>query len=204
MLTIDVAKVRSAQEARKQAPQPKYIITIAGSAVPSKSTDLDPVANKEPQALKPASSLGSSKQKETLSAKAWREFNEMKVERSQRSNEIWNLVEAGATKADLKEHYAKIKSYQPALQELFRIARHVDQYGVLPEQKKEAVPLSDLFSLKDQKRKLIDQRCKLQQKIKAGKAKNPKRISEWQLQLDEADLEYKSVCHQIAKLEGKA
>lgn len=143
-----------------------------------------------------------SEAKKFLSEQCWEEYNTVRIEQAQMSNRIALMVANGASKQELADLHAEIESYRPELQRLFHVARHVDQYGVLPELKVEKQMPSDIFSLKDQKRKLVDVRCKLAKKIKQGSLKEHK-VIEWQLELEKANAEYNQVDEQLKKLEGK-
>lgn len=145
---------------------------------------------------------GRAEAKQTLKAQAWHEFNKVLLERKKLSSESYDLVEDGATNATIMEHYHKIKGYQPVLANLFDVARHVEQYGSVPEEKKEDERPADIYSLKDQLRKLIDQRCKLNSKIKRGH-KSQAKVIEWQLELDIANAQYQEVDGKLKTLQGK-
>lgn len=146
--------------------------------------------------------ISNSELKKTLSDQCWAEYNTVRIEQAKVSNRIAPLVANGASKQELADLHAEIESYRPEMQRLFQVARHVDQYGVLPELKVEQQIPSDVFSLKDQKRKLVDMRCKLAKKIKQGSLKEHKLI-EWQLELEQANAEFTMVDDQLKKLEGK-
>ena len=150
----------------------------------------------------PTPTIPRSIAKQTLSDQCWAEYNTVRIERAKVSNKIAPLVASGASKEALSELHAEIESYRPELQRLFEVARHVDQYGVLPELKVVQQVPSDIFSLKDQKRKLVDARCKLTKKLKQGSLKDHK-VIEWQLELDKANAEFNMVSDQLKKLEGK-
>jgi hypothetical protein len=180
---------------KKASPAPEYKIT--GGLKPEQI-----VVNFDDIESSPETKVVS---KSSIVSKSWEEFNQAKLERAKLSNEISKLIDQGATRSELAQHYEKIVACEPELQELFDKARHVEQYGALPELKtdEQEKPV-DIYSLKDERRKLIDKRCKLQKKIKIGEAKNPKKVIEWQLELDQANAHYNHIDEQIKKLEGKA
>lgn len=140
-----------------------------------------------------------------LVTKCWHEFNQVKLERNKLSSEIWRIVEAGATKQTLKEHYEKIEAYRAQLQELFDRARHAERFGDLPQEKKnDAGQAVDISSLKYEKKKLTEKRSKLQKKIKLAEATGSDKILEWQLELEQADAMYRDLDERIRKMEGRA
>jgi hypothetical protein len=131
----------------------------------------------------------------------WSEFNASVLERKKLSNQIWQMVERGATKGELKAHYAKIDAMIDEGAALYDRIQHVTQYGKLPDP---VQPNVDMLLLKDRRKKLVDLRCKLSKKLEAKQAKNPNRFLEWQLELDKANAEYLLIDEKIKKLEGKA
>lgn len=142
--------------------------------------------------------------KSQLVSSAWQEFNDVKLERNKLSSQTWKMVADGATTAELKEHYIKIESYRMRLTQLFDEARYVEEHGDLPAKEKEDTGQSaDLKSLKYEKKTVSEKRSKLRKKIELGQARNSTKVSEWQLELEQADAEYKILEEKIAKLEGR-
>lgn len=193
MLTLNLQEVQQKLQEIKQKPKPAISISIVPSDFKKPATD----RLQEPRS--------KSERKELLVNECWKNFNDIRIERAKLSNTINDLVESSAGTSELIDLYEKIESFRPALEKAFKIARHVEQYGELPAIADDPiappVSTSDIFILKDKKRKLVDKRCKLQAKIKKGK--DPEQISMWQTDLDFAVLEYNEVDEQIKKLEGK-
>jgi hypothetical protein len=140
--------------------------------------------------------------KSDLATQAWSEYHSVKLERKKLSSQIFRMVEDRSTKAQLKHHYAAITDLQQREGTLYERARFVEQNGKLPETTGHED--HNILQLKDKRRKLVDQRCKLQKKIDLGKAKNPNRFSTWQQDLDRANAEYTFIDEQIQKLTGRA
>lgn len=200
MITINIARVHELVEEQKLKPAPKINISIVeNTKVKLIAADKKWVDRKEID----YESIAQSETRSELRGELWKEYDEVMLERNKLSSQIYDMVEDGATQEQLKQHYDNIESYRPALQELFDRARHVDRYGKLPEPKAQENPSLDLLTLKDQKKKLIDRRCKLQAKIKKGEAKNPDRVIAWQLELEQANAEYNHVDDQLKKLGSK-
>lgn len=142
---------------------------------------------------------------DTLEHQLWIEFNALKVERNKLSTEISRLVENEASKERLAEQYAKIESYRPDLIALYDKIQYVKQHGCLPAVQETTTDLPDAYRLKDEKKKLVDKRCKLKRKLKeSAKASKPEKILEWEQELAQADLQYIEVENQLKQLEGKA
>lgn len=193
MVTINLKRAREIVEAYKNRPQPKISFVLSKSTVQSPQSTIDsrPLTPTPPR----------SEVKSTLQAQCWAEFNELKIEQGKVSNTIGDVVASGATKAQLRELYAKIEGYRPDLIRLFERARYVDQYGVLPEEKKAAQLPADIYGLKDTKRKLVDLRHKLGKKIATAKREDQR--LDWEQKLAMANTEYAVVDDQIKKMEGK-
>lgn len=140
-----------------------------------------------------------------LEKQLWIEFNALKVERNKLSTEISRLVENEASKERLAEQYAKIESYRPDLIALYDKIQYVKQHGCLPAIQETTTEPPDAYRLKDEKKKLVDKRCKLKRKLKeSAKASKPEKILEWEQELAQADLQYMEVENQLKQLEGKA
>lgn len=137
--------------------------------------------------------------KSELSNQAWSEYHKLKLERKKLSSQIFTMVKDGATRAHLKEHYNKIVSLLSNEKVLFDRARHIEQHGAPPEASTDS---RDLLLLKEEKRKLSDERCKLQKKIIIGEAKNPNRFLQWQVRLDQANAEYAIIEEKIREISG--
>lgn len=140
--------------------------------------------------------------KSDLTTKAWADYHTTKLERKKLSSETFRMVERNATTEELKAHYKKIMELQESERTLYDRAKVIEQTGSLPEEK--AVSLE---GLKDQRRKLVDLRCKLSKKISnATAAKNgkPHKMAEWQLELDMANAEYEVVNTKILSFSPNA
>ena len=133
----------------------------------------------------------------------WNEFNELKIQRGKLSSQIWLLVANCASTEVLKVQYEKIEGMSTELTSLFEQARFAEKHGRAPVSAKPDRNITEIFALKDERRKLIDLRSKLHKKITVGKAKNPNKVIEWQLELEQADAAYILVDEKIKKAEGK-
>jgi hypothetical protein len=195
-ISFTTKKVREEQERKKLEPKHKIVITRPHKKSKKKSSDghrMDYGVVDEAVRI-PRSELVS---------KCWQEFNDVKLERNKLSSQTWKLVQDGATQEQLKTHYEKIESYRKQLTEIFDKARHAEQYGELPHVNKEDNgQRSDLASLKYEKKKLTEKRSKLRKKIELGKATNAPKLSEWELELDQADAEYNILDDKIKEMEG--
>lgn len=138
----------------------------------------------------------------------WNDFNKELLERKKLSNQILPLLNRDGSQEELRELHTKIKSYQPVLEQLFKRARHVEQYGALPVERADASEVeaksASLDSMKLKRKALIDERCKTKKKLEAPGIAKESKILEWQLKLDQANAEYALIDEQIKKLEGKA
>lgn len=198
MITVNLSNIDKLVEQAKKKAQPKLVIKVVKQSTEEPAPSKPPVPKKQPAAEPEQKTAFDKFQRSALSQQCWSDFNDLRIEQAKEANKIHDLVASRASKDVIKALYEKVESYRPELIELYRRAKHVDQYGKLPEaQKPEG---DDIYSLKDQKRKLIDKRCKLQVKIKKGEATNAKKLTEWQLELEMANTEYKAVEN---KLKGK-
>jgi hypothetical protein len=145
-------------------------------------------------------------------AELWREYDQVKTERNKLSSQIWKMVQNGADTEELRDHYTKIESFRPTLVDLWMKIEGLKKTGKLPEPKKELAPdSSNILELKDQKRKVVDKRSKLQRKIKEAMGNavdapngapikpNSTMLQKWQLELDQANAEYVALSEQIRK-----
>jgi hypothetical protein len=133
------------------------------------------------------------------------EYADVRMERNKLSSKICTMVEDGADEGELRNIYHKIESYRIPLQEYYDKIAYVKQHGHLPEVKQEPQHEFTLFELKDQKRKLIDKRCKLQAKLKpSAKSVKPSQLANWQLELEQCNAMYEDVDMRIKKMEGRA
>lgn len=194
MLTINLNKVRKVIQDSEQKPKPKMKISFGDSGTPD--------IPQQPKSVS-ESRRKVSEAKSPLSEQCWNQYNELRIEQAKVANEIHELVANGADRKAIKDLYDRVESYRPDLISAFERARYVDQHGKLPVVTNSVTPAADLYTLKDQKRKLIDKRCKLQRKIEKGKATNAPKLPEWEMELEHADMEYKSIDEQIKQLGGK-
>lgn len=201
MMNINVDEVLRKAEADSRVNEEPMIIITVGSQAPEDSvarkenrtkSKLNSVQEHEVKAVIEQARAGA---KSDLVTQAWSEYHNKKLERKKLSSETFRMVDAGATKSELKEHYHKITELQISEKYLFDRARFIEQNGHAPETKNTSD--QSLADLKDQRRKLVDQRCKLQAKLKAGRPKNPNRVDEWTRELDEANARYEIVNGQI-------
>jgi hypothetical protein len=197
MIKINVKEVL---ESRDQKAKPRPVIKI-GTSVKKVETPVQRNGTDVPGAEAVTARVMQSN---ALVSQCWGAFSAAKIERNKLSSQIHTMVAAGATKSELKDHYEKIESHRPKLVELFDLSRFVERHGHLPEIKKVDEKPVDITSLKYERSRLIDKRCKLQKKIQVGEAKNPARIAEWQLELDQTNAAYNLVDEKIKELEGRA
>lgn len=204
MITINRTEAKQIIAASQTAKKPKLIISISKS-------DYKPtvVEKNEPVITDPnmewVERVPTRSNQKKLSDECWAEYNELRIEQAKVANEIHDLVERDASKKEIADLYARVESFRPDLITLFERARHAEQYGALPPvQDKPIASAADILSLKDQKRKLVDKRCKLQAKIKKGGSLNSPKVLEWQMEFDLAEIEYNDIDERLKKLEGKA
>jgi hypothetical protein len=194
MIKFSVKEVlQKATEEAKQPIQSKIVIKL-----PSPSETTPSVERVKKEAAIHQSKSGT---RQDLLNELWSEYNEVLTDRKKLSTEFCRMVDADASKSELAAHYQRVDDLIDQGAEVYKKIQHVKQYGILPAP---SAPSIDLLQLKDQRNKLVDLRCKLSNKIKLGKAKNPNRVLSWELELDQAEAEYTLIDHKIKKLEGKA
>lgn len=134
----------------------------------------------------------------------WIEYNSMLVERNKLSSEIAHLVEAGAETSKLFDHYNRIETYRPGLQDLYDKIKYVELHGDLPSVPEKIEDPETIYSLKLQRESVTDKRSKLKAKLAKKASQNPAKYSEWALELQQSNLLYQDLTDKIKKLEGKA
>jgi len=141
---------------------------------------------------------------------AEREYADIRQERNKLSTTISFRVEEGASPQDLKDLYEKIEAFRDPIRQAYDRIKHIKQFGSVPSVVPASQPGSpvheySIFELRDQKRKLVDRRCKLAAKLKpSAKPSKPEQIAEWTLELEQANAQYADVEAKIKKLEGQA
>lgn len=140
--------------------------------------------------------------KSALMADLDQQHRDIYIERCKLSNKYMPMIDEGASQSMLASHYEKIESFTRELQQIFITRRFVEQNGRLPSQKtaNDIVDNTNLYALKDRKRKLSDKKCKLAAKLKVNTAKGVKNIEKWSIELDKAIAEYDMVCKKIEEL----
>jgi hypothetical protein len=209
MVTIDIEKAKAIIEEFKNRPKPKLVIVVS-QAVDSPQSIVDVDSKKaveSPQSIVDVARPIDHRpltidHKTDLLEQCRDEYKQLRIEQGKVSNTIAAAVAGGAGLAELKDLYAEIESYRPDLIKLYQRYKHVQQYGTLPVQQVVNEVSVDIFKLKDSRKKLVDERCKLGIKIKGGHIKEQK-VLDWQLRLDEVNAEYDMLDTQIKNLEGK-
>jgi hypothetical protein len=193
MIRINPKEVLQRAETEKAQQKPAIKITVHRLPVQTKSVE---------QAYKDATihQIQSGTKTDLLNHE-WSEYKSIALDRKKLSKSIATLVEDGASKSDLQTLYQRIDNLLKDGAEVYDRIQHVDQYGKLPDA---TTPNVDLILMKDQRKKLVDLRCKLAKKLENGQLMNHKRVPMWQLELDQANAEYLLVDEKIKKLEGKA
>jgi len=207
MITIDLEEAAKIIEAHKNLPKPEFDFQIAIAGRQQSIVDSQQFSTVDSKQSTVIQSTVDSKpltvdHKTDLLSQCRAEFNELKIEQGKVSNTIAATVAGGASLAELKDLYAQIESYRPDLIKLYQRYKHVQQYGTLPVEQVVNEVSVDIFKLKDSRKKLVDERCKLGIKIKRGHIKEQK-VQDWQLRLDEVNAEYAMLDEKIKNLEGK-
>lgn len=208
MVTIDIEKAKAIIEEFKNRPKPKLVIVVSQTVDSPQSTveSLQSIVDSEQpidhRPLTMDQPTTANEKTPDLVAQCRDEYNQLRIEQGKVSNTIAAAVAGGAGLAELKDLYAEIESYRPDLIKLHQRYKHVQQYGTLPVQQVVNEVSVDIFKLKDSRKKLVDERCKLGIKIKGGHIKEQK-VLDWQLRLDEVNAEYDMLDTQIKNLEGK-
>jgi len=196
MIKINVKQVLKEAEINRNKPKPlpKVKSVKVKSDVPIAGHQLDHIITDE-----------ALPEKNDLLHSLEREYADVRMERNKLSSRICTLVEDGADQGILRDLYHKIESYRVPLQQHYDNIAYVKQHGHLPQVKHEPEHEATLYELKDQKRKLIDKRCKLLAKLKpSAKKPKPEQLASWQLELDQCNVMYQDVEVRIKKMEGRA
>jgi hypothetical protein len=197
MIKINVKKVLKEAEIKRNTPKPLPKVNIRTKSPGHEISHA--VIDEAVHIAAPNNSTNS------LLHQLEREYADVRMERNKLSSKICTRVEDGADEGELRDIYHKIESYRAALQEYYDKIAYVKQHGHLPEVKQEPEHEFTLFELKDQKRKLIDKRCKLQAKMKpSAKSVKPSQLANWQLELEQCNAMYEDVDMRIKKMEGRA
>jgi hypothetical protein len=160
---------------------------------------LSPSAGAEPVIQKSVSNPQSD-----LVKSLWREYNAILLERNKLSTQIAHMVERGADQAELKDHYDKIESYRPQLQDLYHKIQYAEKHGELPSAQFVKEDPETLDSIKLKIRSLVDKRSKLKDKIAKKKASNPAKYVEWDLELAQVNVQYNELISKKKFLESKS
>jgi hypothetical protein len=195
-MRINVKQVLKKAEEDKLKPRPAVKVRLKTASVEIPIPDVVVEHQEIP--------VGLSSSKLMLVHELEREYSTIKKQRNMMSSQIAKKVAANATQDELKDLYNQIESYRPSLQEYYEKIAYVKIHGALPAVKENALQDDTLYSLRDQKRSLINRRSKLHVNMKKAEATNPSKLTAMQLQLDQLDAEYNDVELKIKKLEGKA
>lgn len=206
-LNVHETLKKAAIERAKPKPLPK--IFIVKKAENSKPKPLpSPVANnqidKPNLIIKADVAELNTALKATLVDSLELEYNRVMTERKKLSSQIWKLVENGASREELAEHYQKIEDFRPQLQKLYDDIEYAKRYGQLPAEPVTAQEDETIYSLKLKRKALIDKRCKLKAKIAKKASQKAAKYVEWELELEMADAEYTHIDTKIKVMEGKA
>jgi len=174
---------------RVKAPAPQPPITRAADPTPpvDKYTALDELP---------------AKVNEVLLQDLWAEFKSRKTDRAKLSNGYHQLLYEQVGSKILSGHYARIEAVSDELKEIYDKIRYVERYGELPEPPKESQEETDIYKLKEEKRSLVNRRCKVAAKLK-NTTKYPSGSSkrqELQAYLDRMNIEYEQVQDKIMSI----
>jgi hypothetical protein len=135
------------------------------------------------------------------------EMNAVRLERDKLSSKIWKMVEDGASQEELRAHYERIESFRPQMIELWKKVDHARRYNEMPKPEAPIVQEEqsrDLLFLKDQRRSLENRRDKARREIRKLTPlvvppgwKEPEKLTNLRLKLDQLDAEYKMVKEQL-------
>lgn len=199
MLKLNTQKVLKQAEEERNRPKPLPKIKAIQPRIPQ------PGSKPVTQAID--SMLDPSSIHVTDLSMAEREYSDLRQERNKLSTTISFKVEQGASTEDLKSLYEQIESFRDLIRSAYDKISRIKNGPANPTTV-DVAPVGEaqsLFELKDQKRKLVDKRCKLQAKLKgSAKPSRPDQIAAWTLELEQANAQYNDLEQRIRKLEGKA
>lgn len=210
-MLIDVDQVLKEAQKGKQDPEDPEVIQAgqveyieAGRIRAPSIPDPDPPAIRGPGQPEER----SRPIKGDLLADLAMEMKNLRIARARLSNKYPEMVRSGASAADLISNYREIESYTEQMKEVYSRRRHVERFGRLPDpepRQVDPVESNDLIRLKKYRRSLNDKKCKLKRKLQpnAKTPKNPSRITEWALELDQVEAEQKRVNEKINQIKDK-
>jgi len=210
-MLIDVDQIlKEAREGEKNPEDPEVIqesqveYIEAGQIRAPSIPDPDPPAIQDPG----RQDERSRPIKGDLLADLAMEMKNLRIARARLSNKYPEMVRNGASALDLISNYKEIESYTEQMKEVYSRRRFIERYGRLPDpepRQVDPVESNDLIRLKKYRRSLNDKKCKLKRKLQpsAKTPKNPSRITEWALELDQVEAEQKRVIEKINQIKDK-
>ncbi len=206
LLNIDETLKRAAIERAKPKPTPKVVFKKSTrKQVPPARPTTKPEIKAFPQiSIKADISAAKESLKTQVLNSMELEYNQVMTERKKLSSQIWKMVENGATREELEQHYTRIESYRPSLQKIYDDMEYIKLHGEVPRLQETAQEPETIPSLKLKRKALIDKRCKLKAKMAKKVSQKPTKYVEWELELEIADVEYNDIDKRIKILEGKA
>lgn len=201
MITINIEKIK-AEAAAKIAHKPVIRIILPAQILKAEERVNDEKEKKIDEA-EMAKSNGRML-KEALILDLNDQERDLRIERARQSNKYHQMIEAGASQGELAAHYQLIESISADIRDVYDKREHVEQYGRLPEQgsAQAAINHTDILALKEQRRSLVNRRSKLRAKIEKGRATGAKRLSQWELEIDQVDADYIVVQSRIKDLKN--
>jgi hypothetical protein len=130
---------------------------------------------------------------------------EIRRQRGKLSSSLYDHKVKGTSPEEMKEIYKKLTNeYQAQLREIYEKREHLEKHGRLPEpdDKGNEVDESELYKLKYQVKRLNDKIYKTKKKLQpSAKPSKPEKIIEWELELDQAELQRDQLNEKITALE---
>jgi len=202
MIVINVDKIRADAEAKKDHKPSIRIILPKEIDRAEASVNEDIVKNNN---LAEQSEQKATTLKDALVWDLDNQEREIRIERAKESNKYLPMIAKGASQGELAAHYKKIESISAEIRDIYNKREHVRRYGRLPDQAtvQNTIDSGNILALKDQKRSLVNRRSKLKVKIDKGKATNAPKLTEWELQLDQLDAEFRVVSDRINELKDE-
>ena len=215
MIKFDTKQVRLEAIEDKKALKPKPVISIGSTPKANKVTPAPPIETKValvidnlPPAIKQGDLPGRQAgidfylgRKEALELEYTGKKKDIYIERAKISNKARECWKAGAERGELRDLYLAIEAKTEEMALITILIEHIQKFGELPNERIMA-PSSDLLSMKDRKRKLINQRDKLRRNLRpnAKAPKNSERRSHWEQTLALLDAEYQDLVDKINRI----
>jgi hypothetical protein len=131
---------------------------------------------------------------------------EIRRQRGKLSSSLYDHKFKGTSPEEMQETYRKITNeYQAQLREIYEKREHLEKHGRLPDpddDKGNEVDESELYKLKYQVKRLNDKIYKTKKKLQpSAKPSKAEKIIEWELELDQAELQRDQLNEKITALE---